>query len=867
MANQTVSVDRNGDDAAISGLLNGEDYTINSGATLTINSDSRWGQQAAVVGNINIDAATGGTVRIDARNVWWVPYDGGTGTVPALGTVGTLDVSRGGTGVAEFLGVFTALGVAPTAAASAMPATGFIKLRRTTATLADNDVLTFSNGATVTVNSATGGRRGWLHIVGEEQQTITVPRLGRFEALGDWFELGTATGATGETFQYYVADICPAVQVETAAGSGVYEWWGNAGATRWGQNNRVAQDSRGKYFNCSAAGVITFALRGAVNNGSTLPAGARVRVPNIHVSNSTTANWNANLISTTIANRWEFATTSAGDIRIDGTNGNWYINLSQPFAVNISRSATLDTILVAECPTNVIINDCAVGLSAAIDLPPLQLSSNFAGNTITGGFYTKYEGETGDVGATLTDCADIAIAGARFDQFGDNTAATLTRGAGGLGALQLLRCSNFHLENLVVVGGSLRLVSSSDGVVRNTRYADSVENPATTTTNGVSGVDLSGACADIQIDGFNTLAGATNVHPYNGCVTITASYRCTVENIGSFSVPYNGGSANRTGVLVILNGNGSDHIIRRCYGQNLRTGAISTLNSDTDVQIIDVRGDYAASLTLNTLNCLARGLAATNGTTGATAVYGTHFWDMFTAATTGRIVFCGNEPTSFSGSRLQTTAGAATYTSTGNVMLVNVGDQVTWEMDYFALGHTGFTATAPVITGTNTGNHTIEFQWDTGSGFNGSWLLLTAANLQAIGAIDPAVGVRLRVRATCSVASASNALTFIRVETSSSSAAQQNQYPLPGVPLTLTGLVSGSEVRVYVGTDPATSVELAGVESSTSTFSTSHTNTGQEGYIVVFATGYQTVRIPITFSSSAVSIPIQQTIDRVFENA
>lgn len=867
MANQTISVNRNGDDAAISGLLNGEDYTINSGATLTLDSDSRWGQQAAVVGNITIDAATGGTVRFEGRNVWWVAFDGGSGTVPALGTAGTLDVARGGTPVAEFLGVFTGLGVAPSAAASAMPSSGFIKFRRISAALADNDVLTFSNGASVSVNSVTGGQRGWLHIVGEEQQSITVPRLGRFEALGDWFELGTATGATGETFQYYVADICPAVQVETAAGSGVYEWWLNAGATRWGQNNRVATDSRGKYFNCSAAGLITFALRGAVNNGSTLPTGARVRVPNIHVSNSTTANWSANLISTTIANRWEFATTSAGDVRIDAVSGSWYINLSQPFAVNISRVATFDTIVVAECPTSVTLSDCAVGLSASLDLPPLQISLLSAGATISGGYFTKFEGEFGDVGATLSDCNGVTISAARFDQFGDNTPATLTRGAAGLGVIQLTRCSEFIVQDVTCVGGSIRLNQSSDGIVRRTVYADAVENISTATTNGVAGVDVSGACADIVIDGFSNIPGVTNVHPYNSCVTLSNSYRCTVENIGTFSTPYNGGSANQTGVIVAVNGGGSDHIIRRCYGQNLRTSVVSTVNSDTNIQIIDVRGDYADSLAINALNCSARALAATNSTTGAVAVYGSHFWDMFTSATTGRIVFCGNEPTSQTGLKLQTTAGTATYTSTGNVRLVNVGDQVTWEMDYLALGHTGFTASAPVITGTNTANHSIEFQWDTGAGFNGSWLLLTAANLQAVGAINPATGIRLRVRATCVTASPSNALTYIRVETSSTSAAQQNQYPLPGIPLTFTGLVSGSEVRVYAGTDPATSIELAGIESSSSTFSMTHNNAGQEGYVVIFATGLQTVRIPLTFSSAPASIPIQQAVDRVFENA
>jgi hypothetical protein len=50
MAAQTFSTSLNMDDASKSG----HDVTINTNATLTRNSDSRWGQQAAVVGTIGI---------------------------------------------------------------------------------------------------------------------------------------------------------------------------------------------------------------------------------------------------------------------------------------------------------------------------------------------------------------------------------------------------------------------------------------------------------------------------------------------------------------------------------------------------------------------------------------------------------------------------------------------------------------------------------------------------------------------------------------------------------------------------------------------------------------------------------------------
>jgi hypothetical protein len=80
----------------------------------------------------------------------------------------------------------------------------------------------------------------------------------------------------------------------------------------------------------------------------------------------------------------------------------------------------------------------------------------------------------------------------------------------------------------------------------------------------------------------------------------------------------------------------------------------------------------------------------------------------------------------------------------------------------------------------------------------------------------------------------------------------------------LTGLKTDSEVRLYVGTDPATAVEIAGVESSTTTFSTSHSVAGQAGYIQIFHVEWQPVYIPITYSGTNASIPIQQIIDRQY---
>lgn len=68
MANQTLTTVSNYDEAALTGLLNGETITINAGA-MTINSDVRWAQNAAAFGSVTISSTLGGSVLIDGSDV------------------------------------------------------------------------------------------------------------------------------------------------------------------------------------------------------------------------------------------------------------------------------------------------------------------------------------------------------------------------------------------------------------------------------------------------------------------------------------------------------------------------------------------------------------------------------------------------------------------------------------------------------------------------------------------------------------------------------------------------------------------------------------------------------------------------------
>lgn len=83
--------------------------------------------------------------------------------------------------------------------------------------------------------------------------------------------------------------------------------------------------------------------------------------------------------------------------------------------------------------------------------------------------------------------------------------------------------------------------------------------------------------------------------------------------------------------------------------------------------------------------------------------------------------------------------------------------------------------------------------------------------------------------------------------------------------VTLTGLKADSEVRAYLGTDPNTATELAGVESSTTSFTFSQSVGGQQGYIQIFHVEYQPVLLTLTYSGADQTIPIQQITDRQYD--
>lgn len=813
MANQTVTTVVNYDDAAIGGLNNGESITINGGS-VTINADVRWNQQAAVFGAVTLSASLGGSFLLDGTRVWEVPFSASTGNVPAQAALGSNGVTGGTSGATgELTRVWAAGSLTPAAAGGAMPASGFIKLRSKTGDFGVGEVITLPGGATVTAAGA--GKRSWIHVVGRGTTTgtasqLTIPRLGVFEASGDWYELGTTNGADNQTLQYPVADQCPAIWIETAPASGVYEAWLNAG-DRWSNNAVATTDRRGMYFGCvTATGVITLALRGGSNAGLRPPSGCRVRIPNVIMSqaNGTAPDYNANILPAGLTSRYSFVTTGAGSVVMSNVSCNWYIITASAFAVDINDSGIGGSVSFSNIGTTVNLSNVGIGIVDTVVQTPIAIATSFGGGTLTDVFCSRRLAASNGVNILLTDAADFALTRCRSDVFG---AVTTNLPTTTQSCFETARAINTTMTDCVAVGGIGVDAQPAFGLTITGLKYSSRTIGTTQTSETAAAISAGVGSTDLYVDGFANFDGVANVHPYNNIILVASGMNAVeIRNIGTPAAPYNMGSANACANIINASVTRSV-VMRRVYTQNTRSAPFAVSNTVQGFEVYNFWGDAADAQANAAINSTVRGGRYTNSVTGQTSVYGTHWQDAWTSTTAGRLVIACNEPTTDTLDQCSFTLNAAAgsgFTSAGSVSMKTLTDEVVWEMPYYALGVTGFAASAPTITGTNAANHTLDFQHDlTGSGFNGVWLTLNAANLSAL-TVNPAIGVKLKVRATVNTANTGNLLTYIRIDTVTNSVAQQTEYPLPVILNTaqVTNIISGSRIRVY---NVTTATEIA----------------------------------------------------------
>jgi hypothetical protein len=819
MANQTVTTGTpaapiNYDDASISGLLNGETITINGGA-VRVDADVRWNQQAAVMGAVTLSSTLGGSFVVDGSQVWEVPFSASTGNVPTQGALGANGVTGGTSGATgELTRVWATGSLDPAAAGGAMPATGFIKLRSKTGAFQNGETITLPGGATITASGA--GKRSWIHVVGRSAVTgggsvLTIPRLGSASFSGDWYELGTTNGADNQTFQYPVADQCPTIWIETAAGSGVYEIWMNAGV-RWtdGLSAIATTDKRGTYFGCTNAGVITIAGRGAANVGLKPPSGCRVRIPNVILSNAEPTDYSVNHLPAGSASRYQFALGSAGGLFLSNVSSNWLHTSSGAYKIEIKDSGLNQPLQMNSVGTTIDVSNVGIAQVDSAANTTILVQTCYGGTKFTDVFAAK---PLAAIMLNATTSSDIELTRVRLDTFGvaGSTAQPTTTNCFSIGPV-----INLTMTDCVAVGGVGLSLGAVTALIKNFQYA--AQNNGTTLVASIAApISIASASKDVVIDGFANFDNIPDVHTYGPIYTIGGNCDgIEIKNLGTPAAPYNMGSVNPAARVASMSGCRNIKM-RRLYADNTRTALVSLGTSVQNVIMDNVWGDATDPQQTPANNMVSRGGRLASPTSGYSGIYGFHWMDAWTSTTAGYITIACNEPTDQTLNQcspsLAVGAGSG-FTGAGSVAMTKLTDTIEWTMPYYALGITAFQNVAPTITGTNAANHTIQFQWDTGAGWNGTWLALTGANLAGIGAINPATGIKLKVRATVNTASATNLLTYIRIDTVTDAVSQRIEYPLPGSIVTVNNLVPNSRVKI---TRVDTGAVLAQASSVTST--------------------------------------------------
>jgi hypothetical protein len=836
-------------------------YAISAGTRLVVRTDSNACANHSVAFG-SLDTVTfsgqGGTLHFDPTYVRVVAYTAGSGNSPAFGAA----ISQGGvSGV--FLGAWTNWLSDSIVPGAAIGATGFIKIGGVTGG-------SFAAGALTGITATCSGAdvQGWIECRGDTTATITVPRIGKVTTTEAWFDLGTTNGARGQIIPCpttaTVAGVWPGVWIETAAGSGVYEKFVGIGSVVALSTHRT--DASMKVITQTTGGI-------RIGNDGTNgvfylpPTGCKVRIPAIIWTNSTrTASGTGVRVlpNATIGTRQEFVTTGAGYLDLRGVVCQWYVNFLQAFYVKWKSCAISDSMILSEIASPLDVTDCIVGVTQAQLNFGLNASSCFAGGAISDNVFGRFS---------------LAAAGAYVSQinyltgvaFSNNKYISGTlRGNASTGVINSTQMVNCTFNNETFIGGRAYLVGPQSCTFTNTTYYDHTITTTTTSTNPMYIYDLAVGGANNTITGF-TLPLPNN-GPYAGLVSINACYSTVVKEIGTYASPLVL-TATVTGVILNGVGNNDGVKLKRCYVSNTRSGPYAFANSDTNILVENVNGDYADTSVFAGLNGVIKNCGLTAATTGRVSVYGSHWITRFTSTTAGFTEVLCNEPTSASAAQCWASGGTPQFNSSGSVLLTKIGDQVIWEMPFFAIGYTAFTNGAPTITGTNVtygtrwGNHDIEFQVDTGSGYGGTWLNMIAANLIAQ-TFNSTTGFKLKIRATCAIAAATNIITNMRVAMTTTSTDQSTKlYPLSSVQTTLDSNASltGAEIRIYdMDNLPAGSLgtELAGTESLSGTFAFTSLAANQV-WIQIIQTGYQEFGQSFTVPSldSTLSLTLVQELN------
>lgn len=712
------------------------------------------------------------------------------------------------------------------------------------------------NGWSCTITGADVA--GFIEVVGLEGATATIPRLGVLNITGAWFAVGTTTGSNADTYQLptngSTACYFPGVFVSktsTPTQDSDYEFYPCVGSLTGA--NLIGTDAvRGKVCWINQSGVLRFGSDGTNSIGYVPPSGRKIVLPNILLVNSATATGAANAVpNTTLSTRYDFTTTNGGSISVDKAVMAWYPSFSRASSVTLNNVAINEQLYLYGIGAAVTLTNTGVGMTAAQAQIALNVQGCFGGMTLNDCVWPV---RGASCAVQLQDCGYVQIT--------RDKAGYLSGWTSGYYSYSLNRVVGFVFDDPMIGTAPVMVTYSRSVRFNRVTYFGRI---GSSSTRGNRPFETGSGCTDILFDGLTQ--PDSDGFPTNGILSVGSygSDGIEVRNVGSESAPFSLGSTasylvNNSGVFT------KNVKARRCWLANTTTGILSTGDSTNmgcyldNVYIVSGSG-YVYGLSAQ--RARLRGVRATPPTSVNNALaYGTLWNDYFTSDTAGRFRLEFNEPNIETSPYV--TLDGAVFNGQGQMVFPSVGSAATFEMDYFAIGHTGFSSsTSPTLENGTFTNFKFQFQSDTGSGWS-AWSseYTTQTGLRdALAAlpVDYTVGVKLKVKITALSTGVSSG-SALHIYTNTGAPEQQTLYPLESYTLTLTGLASGSDVVVRAA---GTSTVLGSVDSiSGSTWSYVYQSV-QAVDIDVIKPGMVIVpfrNLALTTADS--SLPVSQLADR-----
>lgn len=749
MANQTITSDSNHDD--VTGRSAGENITIQSGATLTIDSMPQH-TTLGIIGLIDLDD---GTVVVDARQCKRLVYDGGSGTIPAVGDVVTNGTQTGTAKIIELL--------------SGNNVSGEFTVTLLTGTFDDNDTLSTSGGWAGAVDQATL-EVGYMTVIFEGGEFWSGNGLSSIEFRGasEKYIAGIGDGTDNQSITLPHSGVQVGCWVETGDGTDVYEPWYRKHPDA--AFNLYGTGSLGRVFNQAVySSTMTF---GTSTDGDVPPNGARILIPNLHIASATTG-------------------SPTTEISTHSSHGGISIRQQMPliadyttfssFSIRMSgyKSISATDSLFRQYSTYMVATN-----NEAIEFTGCFLAGSDEWESL-GNSWVRIVDVVGE--ATFTDCVFPVSPHNSLPCIVAETSDNITfvrpivRKAE---SDNIFSQAGFNIDQSsnvtitapdVIAGGVVRAISASNLTVTDAVHACSPrENNTTSASRAYYAFD---SCNNLLFDGY-TLVGQA---PNNDFMSFTDSSNITVRNFGTAASPIDLSTTGATSDSPLL----LDGVIIGVKIHNVHvTGAAgnffyepSSILVGRDIEFVNCTGPYNKEYEAVGSDMLIKGCRAGSGgfnsSTGIevdfTKCNGSNFGDVYTSATEGNVFCLFMDPDQYTDSNVSVTSGTPGFNGLGDVLMRTIGDQIELTFPYNVQAHTAFQNTTPVLSGTSTSNLDVEYAIDTGSGF-GAYKDATGANLS--GETLDVTGTGIKIRVTANSTSTSTSLNGLGLLTNTTVASQ-----------------------------------------------------------------------------------------------